>query len=79
MSRPQRIRKPTKKAEAVPETEELIGEICDPKVAKQRKRNAVQPIALEAKAARQLRKEDPPDYHPPLHLRKFSSKPLLHP
>jgi hypothetical protein len=79
MSRPQRVRKPTKKAEAVPETEELISEICDPKVAKQRKRNAVQPIALEAKAARQLRKEDLPDYHPPLHLRKFSSKPLLHP
>jgi hypothetical protein len=30
-------------------------------------------------AARQLRKEDLPDYHPPLYLRKFSSICSTHP
>jgi hypothetical protein len=79
MQRPPRTRKPTKRAKAVAETEQLINEICDPKVAKKRKRNAVQLIALEPKAARQLRKEDLSDYEPPLYLRKFPSRPLLHP
>ena len=62
----------------MPETEQLLNKICDPKVAKKRKRNAVQPIALEQEAARQLR-EDLPNYYPPLYLRKFSFKSLLHP
>jgi hypothetical protein len=79
MTRPQRIRKATKKAEAIPETEQLVSQICDPKIAKKRKKNAVQPIAVKPEAARQLRKENLPDYHPPLHLRKFSSRPTLHP
>ena len=79
MSRPQRVRKPTKRAEARNDTEELVNQICDPKVAKKRKRNALQPIPVEQQAARQLRKEDLPDYNPPLHLRKFQSKPLVNP
>jgi Transposase IS4 len=79
MSRPQRIRKPTKKAEAVAETEELLNQICDPKVAKKRKRNALEPIPVEQQAARQLRREDLPDYNPPLRLHKYTSRPLLHP
>ena len=79
MSRPQRVRKLAKKAEAVADTDELINQICDAKVAKKRKRTTLQPIPLEPQAARQLRKEDLPDYHPPLHLRKFASKPRIYP
>jgi hypothetical protein len=78
MSRSQRVRKPTKKAEAVLETKKLVSEICDSKVAKKRKKTALQPIPLEPRAARQLR-EDLPNYHPPLHLRKFEPRPLLRP
>jgi hypothetical protein len=78
MSRPQRTRKPTKRAEAVAETEELISQSCDPKVAKKRKKHTVQLIALKPKAARQLCKNDLPDYHPSLYLRKFPSRPLIH-
>jgi hypothetical protein len=79
MNRPQRIRKATEKAEAIPETEQLVSQICDPKAAKKRKKIAVQPMAAEPEAACQLHKENLPDYHPPLHLRKFSSRPALHP
>jgi hypothetical protein len=79
MLRPQRIRKPTKKREAAEDTEELASQICDPKVAKKREKIALQPIALKPKAARQLRNENLPDYHPPLRLRKFDSRPRIHP
>jgi hypothetical protein len=79
MSRPQRTRKPTKRAEAGAEAEKLVSQICDPNVAKKRKRNALEPIPLEQQAARQLRREDLPDYQPPLQLQKFASRPVQHP
>lgn len=74
-----RTRKPTKRAKAQAETGELVNEICDLKVARKRKRDALQPIALEPLAACQLCNEDLSDHHPPLRLRKFHPKPLLHP
>ena len=79
MQRPPRARKPIKRAEAAAETSELINQICDPKVTKKWKNDALQPIAVKPEAARQLRKKDLLNYHPPLYLRKFPSKPLIYP
>jgi hypothetical protein len=48
MSRPQRARKPTKIKKAADDTEELARQICDLKVAKKRRKTALQPIALKS-------------------------------
>jgi hypothetical protein len=55
MPRPRRNKKLTKRAEAAAGTEQLLSQICDPKVAKNRKRNTVQAIPVEKEAVQQLR------------------------
>jgi hypothetical protein len=79
MPRPQRTRKPTIKKRAAEDIEEAVSQICALVIAKKRKKSVLQPIAVEPQATRELRRENLPDYQPPLRLYKFESRPRFYP